>query len=155
MAASVTWGSESFTGVQNAANSDNFDVGYISFSGILSNEITGITGTGIYHNHGDLSDVFAMDVLLDGVWTNVWSDQPTSSGSIYLSSIATPITFATGLVTGIRLGVINGSVNQGFHYMGQTTFTFAEVSPVPLPASLPLLFGALALGLFLRRRSSS
>lgn len=155
MAASVTWGSESFTGVQNAYNSSNFDDAYISFSGILTNEITGITGTGFYHNHGDLSDIFAMDVLLDGVWTNVWSDQPSSNIAYYLSGIATPITFATGLVTGIRLSVINGTVNQGFHSMDQTTFTFADVSPVPLPASLPLLFGALALGLSMRRRSSS
>jgi hypothetical protein len=59
---------------------------------------------------------------------------------VLLSSIATPISFANGLVTGIELAV-NPSV--GFGYHGFNTSEHFSFNTTPLPAALPLFASGL------------
>lgn len=148
-AATVTWGPTGFTNTSGSSSSD-FDSGVLSFTGFTANSLTSITGYGYLHDHSQ-NRTFTMDVLLDGTWTNIFSFGPSggTSGNIALSSLSLPITFATGIVSGLRL-TVDQYVGWAFHSMNNTTFTFessaAATGEVPLPAGLPLLASALGLG---------
>ena len=84
----------------------DFDTETITFPGFVANELTSITGPGYYHNHSFSSPTFTMEVQLDGVWTQIFSDTPPSSVSdFFVTAIPTPISFSLGTVTGIRFSV--------------------------------------------------
>lgn len=161
-AVTVTWQNETFTGISGAANNNNFDTGQITFTGFQADTLSDIFGSGVYHTHGH-SRTFGIDIILNGVLTNIFSDTVVGNNANHsLDLISTPISFALGTVTGIRLST-SGPVNQGWHLLfntngttGNTTnFVFETngVAAVPLPAALPLFLAALGgLGLMSRRR---
>lgn len=163
-AVTVTWQSESFSGISGVANNSNFDSGQINFTGFQADTLSDIFGSGIYHNHG-LTRTFTIDIVLDGVLTNIFTDSISGSNQDRsLDLISTPISFALGTVTGIRLAT-NGPVGQAWHLLANrngttgttTNFVFENngVAPVPLPAALPMfLAGLLGLGFIARRRKA-
>ena len=156
----VTWQDATFTGIAGVADNNNFDVGMISFPGFQADRLTGITGTGIYHNHAGVG-TFSIAVELDGAFTDIFTDTlgPASENRT-LAEIDTPLGFTLGTVTGIRLAVTPATL-QGWHLLSGgvgsgTTFTFDTLGPVPLPAAAWLLVGALAaLGATARRRTGA
>lgn len=155
----VTWQEAEFTGIAGVADQNNFDVGQVSFPGFTANSLSGIAGTGIYHNHSGVR-TFSIAVELDGVFTDIFSDTlGPASVNRELALIRAPLFFALGTVTGIRLSVAP-EVLQGWHLlsggMGEgTTFSFDTLVPVPLPAAGWLLLGGLAVLAAARRRASA
>lgn len=151
----VTWQNETVTGVGiNFSNQNLFDTAFITFTGFKSDSLTDVSGSGVYHTHSSNQfRTFNLDVRLDGVWTNIFTD----SGNLEktLSSIAGPaIPFSPGVVSGIRLGV---SPLTGFAYhltqIGSVPATNFQFSVVPEPATVLLTgLGLVGLGFAGRRR---
>ncbi|OAN84535.1 hypothetical protein A8B78_06660 [Jannaschia sp. EhC01] len=153
-ATSVNWGDE---GGLNA-----FATATINFTGFEADTLVNITSQGYYAtNNGLLYPVdFELEVLLDGLWTSIFSD--TTTGTSYIDNIPT-LTFAYGTITGLRAtgtGHAPSTTPMGNWALGPnftpTVFHFDALNPpaaVPVPAGLPLLLGALgALGIAVRQR---
>jgi hypothetical protein len=103
----------------------DFDDETITFPGFVANKLESITGPGIFHNHGDTSVIYYIQIQLNGVWTQIFSDQPSDGGIDYnLSDISTPIMFPTGTVTGIRV-FVSVVVGNAFHSF-MPTFNFDQ-----------------------------
>ncbi len=148
-ATSVNWTTE--------GGLSDFDTDTITFTGFNTNQLTSVVGSAFFHSHSTSSVVnFNLEVLLDGVWTSIFTDSTNSvspvSGDNVLSSLISNVSFATGIVSGIRA---TGSPNQSQanHNWGNTVFNFNDVSRVPLPASLPLLAASIFGFGFMRRRA--
>ncbi len=94
---------------------------------ISTNELTSITGPGYYHNHST-DRTFTMEVELDGVWTQIFSDTvpAVDSSSHNMTDVPTPISFPLGLLTGIRFNV-DAPVGSAYHSFAPT-FIFNDVS---------------------------
>jgi hypothetical protein len=179
-AVSVIWGSEEFTGILDATSNNLFGAGEINFDGFLADELTSIFGGGYYHTHGSFGTVdFVMEIQLDGVWSQIWNDVTPSivtSDNFLLEDIEGPISFALGMVSGIRLFYIrspdhpNGDCGSGCFPIGEafhmsppqpafpsTIFNFST-TVIPLPAAFPLFGTGLGILGFLgwrRRRKMS
>ena len=107
----------------------NFDDETITFPGFVANELTNITGSGYYHNHGVATTTFTIEVELDGVWTQIFSDTvpDTDSSDHNLAGIPLPISFPSGTVTGIKITAAP-PVFSAFHNFGGEAFTFNGAS---------------------------
>ena len=119
--------------------------------GTTANTITAV-GTGYEHNHGNLGVVFSLDVLLNSVWTNVYSrTQDANNTSHTLASFGT-FNFAQGSVTGIRLGA-NPVVGNAYHSMGSEQFVFGNSAVTPEGSSLAMIaLGGLPLAVGFQRK---
>ncbi|MEQ9411504.1 MAG: PEP-CTERM sorting domain-containing protein [Fuerstiella sp.] len=138
----------------------SFDDSTISFTGFQTSELTDVTGGGYYHDHGGPTTVF-LDILLDGVWTNLFSDFiHTNNSSHFMDSIPTSFSFAQGTVSGLRLRSDPYRLNTFHALTPDTKFEFnTATASVPEPESLAV-FGLGTLGLVVggirhRRKSQS
>ncbi len=107
-----------------------------------------------YHDHGRNTTV-TMDILLNGVWTNVFTHANFSSAPQLIAATFGGNTFGAGIVSGVRLFSIP-NINQTFHgwnTSGATQVMFNFSSAVPEPGTLALLgIGLAGIGLARRRR---
>ena len=135
----------------------HFDAASIGFTGFTANTLTSVSGSAWFHPHGSITQTMYLDVRLDGIWTQIFTASSNSVSNVpsnTLSSLISNISFATGIVDGLRARSSH-HVNQSFHNWGGAQFHFDNVAPVPLPAAGLLLAGALGgLGLMRRRKKS-
>ena len=147
-ASTVNWGAES--------GPDSFVTATINFTGFNADTLVSVSGGNANYNtvNGALFPVtFTLDVLLGGVWTNIFTD--TTTGTSFLSNEISNVSFAFGEVTGLR-GTGTGQ-SPGFDPLQNwalggnfppTVFNFDAINPpisaVPLPAALPLFGTGLA-----------
>ena len=134
------------------SSGDTVDM-FFMFPGFVADHLDSITGPGYAHNHGDLSTVFTIDLLIDGSYQTV--DTYSLDGNDHPLSERGPISFSSGLITGIRL-TDTPEVGSGYHGFGSgrgndTVFNF---SSTPEPGSFALLSGlaVTGAGFFLKRR---
>jgi hypothetical protein len=138
----------SFLVVKNASaitipwsGDDETNAQTIAFTGFLSDGLTWV-GDGYYHKHGILNVTVTIDVLADGIWTNVFTDtsqvntSPNSLGSLGF------FPFNEAEITGLRLGSnLSHIFLMTYHQLrGGDSINFREASrPVPEPATVALL----------------
>ena len=93
---------------------DSFSTDQVTFTGFSADQLSSISGDGTYTSSSffDLfgcgcnvavNTTFDLELRLNGVWTTVATWTLDSLSSINLSSVTTPINFATSLVSGIEL----------------------------------------------------
>ncbi|MGP6086406.1 hypothetical protein [Antarctobacter jejuensis] len=153
-AASVNWG--------GLGGPNEFTTASISFTGFEADTLVNITSQGYYftNNGAGFPVTFELEILLDGIWTNIFTDLTT--GTSYMSAVPSQ-SFAYGTVTGVRAtgsGQVPGDPTMRNWALGgsftPTIFHFEArnpPSPVPLPAGLPLFLASLGiLGFASRRR---
>ena len=106
---------------------------------------------------------FGINLVIDGTVTNVYSR--TLSNSVVTVNSLPIITFATGAVSAIQFTSSPNTLANynGFRpflgFIGSTTFTFSNNTPVAVPgpiagAGLPVLIGLAGVWLVRRRRQS-
>jgi opacity protein-like surface antigen len=141
-AATVTWTGPS-----------DFDDELIAFTGFSASQITGITGGGYGHNHGDLSVVFGLELELDGVWTSVSTATIDGHDHVLAEIFVPSITFTTATVTGLRL-LNTPQTGNGFHgfadSLSPTVFEFDTAATTPEPGTVSMLVAGLGLIAFRR-----
>ncbi len=137
----------------------------ISFAPFSADTLSGITGPGYLHNHGNSGAVFTLDLHVNGSWITIWSGTGFDGSDHPLANtIPTPISFAGGNVDGIRL-TDNPTVGNGYHAMNNfgrgpdTVFAFGTrgttAQPVPEPSSLAMCgIAACVIGAVRRRRGA-
>jgi hypothetical protein len=138
----VTWDYSSSHVIDGNALSSTFDIAELYFPAITANALTSISGAGYYQNRSTPNRVYSMSVLLDGTWTEIYNSGEVPGGiavTVLLSTLDTPMLFAPGVITGLKLST-KGDVNYAYQKMNGTQFTF-DFLTTPLPAALPL-FGA-------------
>lgn len=125
----------------------------ISFAGTADYYFGGGNGGPAAHSHGQAMTWF-INLVVNGVETNVFSETLTSSNFTLLSSLGT-VGFAGGSVTALHLTCSNCSQNT-YHQFSDTTFTLDLANVVPEPASGALVaVGLLGMvGATLRRRAA-
>lgn len=97
---------------------------------------------------GSLSDVRIADDLIELLY-DVTADNP--AGGSYGDFVRATLVFAPGAFTaGNALSTLDGALS-GLEAAATLT-RVAEIAPVPLPATLPLLLGAIGLAAAVRRR---
>jgi hypothetical protein len=157
---------------------DSFTADRITFTGFTANQLSSIAGDGTYtsssyFNYFTWSQVpvnttFDLELRLNGTWTTVSTWTLDSLNNVKLSTLTTPINFATSTVSGIELTATPDYYGNNYNDMNlslfqdcgrdveQETFTFNNVSTTPLPATLPLFAGGLGfVGYLARRRKGS
>lgn len=157
---------------------DGFTTDRITFTGFTANQLSSIAGDGTYtsssyFNYSTWSQVpvnttFDLELRLNGTWTTVSTWTLDSLNNVKLSTLTTPINFATSVVSGIELTATPDDYGNNYNDMNlslyqdcgrdveQETFTFNKVSTTPLPATLPLFAGGLGfVGYWARRRRAS
>ena len=115
-----------------------------------------------------VNTAFSLELKLNGTWTTVSTWTLDSLNNVKLSTLTTPINFATSTVSGIELTASPNYSGNNYNDMNlslyddcgrdgvQETFTFNNVATTPLPATLPLLAGGLGfVGFLARRRKGS
>ncbi len=153
---------------------DSFTTDRITFTGFTANQLSSIAGDGTYtsssyFNYSTRSEVpvdttFSLELRLNGIWTTVSTWTLDSLNNVELSTLTTPINFATSTVSGIELTATPDDYGNNYNDMNlslfqdcgrdveQETFTFNKVSTTPLPATLPLFAGGLGFVGYLARR---
>jgi len=148
-ALTINWGAE--------GGPNNFVADSISFTGFNADTLVSVSGENANYrtDNGTLFPVtFKLDVMLDGIWTNIFTDTTTGTGRLF--DVISDISFAFGEVTGLRgtaTGQAPGFVPLNNWALGTsfnpTIFNFdtnaAPLSVVPLPAALPLYGTGLAI----------
>ena len=145
-AQSVVWNGDSDGDTSNM---------FITFTGFVADHLDSITGPGYAHNHGDLSTVFTIDLLIDGSYQTI--DTYLLDDNDHPLSERGPVSFTSGLITGIRL-TDTPEVGSGYHRFGSgfgndTVFNFSS-NATPEPGSFALLscLAVTGAGIFLKRR---
>lgn len=157
-ATTVDWtGNDAFN---NSGNST-------TFLGFVADQLTSITGPGTYEASlsqkrpfDPVPTTFTLAIDLNNVWTTILTWTSDSSNEQLLSDLATPIDFAKGLVTGLRLsadppGTSRDPTYDNFASFGDWNwwdcnspgeqFIFSDVATTPLPSTLPLFVGGLCM----------
>ena len=157
----------------NGQDSFNNSSNSIAFTPFTADQLTSISGPGTYeasvNRYGQgVSTTFTLAIDLNSIWTTIDTWTTSDTNEQLLSDLSTPLDFATGLVSGIKLsenpagsdGDPTYSNFNSFDYWDwqseQEQFTFNNVSSTPLPATLPLfgsVIGAGFLGLRRRRKA--
>lgn len=140
-ALTVTWNGATSTGDGTFLNSSDFDNAFITFPGFSATELVSVNGNGFYHTHTTAAETMFLDLRLDNIWTEIFTD--TTDGTETLAAVIANVVFPTANVDGIRLRSLTGQ-NATFHAMDGDQFIFNGISQVPLPPTLPLLLSALA-----------
>jgi len=157
---------------------NGFTTDQISFTGFTANQLSNIAGDGTYTSSSyfnfftwsevPMNTTFNLELKLNGAWTTVSTWTLDSLNNVKLSTLTTPINFATSTVSGIELTASPNYFGNNYNDMNlslyddcgrdgvQETFTFNNVATTPLPATLPLLAGGLGfVGFLARRRKGS
>jgi hypothetical protein len=134
----------------------DFDNGTFMFTGFTANTFTGFTqpanSLNIFHDHGNTSVVFTLNIHLDGNWVTIATTQANGSDVNISNFTNAPISFALGTVDGIQL-LNNPGVFQAYHLQGGAEANFTTENATPEPGSLALLgSGLLGLGGAIRRK---
>lgn len=128
----------------------------MGFTPFVSDELTLISGPGYAHNHSGSTQTINLEILLDGVWTQLgtqtWANN-SGDQSLAIAFGTLPFSFPAGIVSGLRLTSSPGS-NQTYHNLNGTTFTFNQTT-VPEPASVAIWGAFAVVGLVARRRRLS
>jgi hypothetical protein len=140
-ASAVVW-----TGASTDNTSDEFDVGTLSFTAFGADSLDSIVGSGYFNDQGFNTADFTLELRLDNVWTQIWTQEgDTGNADTALSTIAPPaISFALASLDGIRLSV-DPVLDFGYLSVDSTQFSFSA-SAVPVPAAI-WLFGTALIGL--------
>lgn len=157
---------------------DGFTTDQVTFTGFTANQLSSIAGDGTYTSSSNFNfftwsqvpvdTIFSLELKLNGAWTTVSTWSLDSLNNVKLSTLTTPINFATSTVSGIELTASPNYYGNNYNDMNlslfedcgrdveQETFTFNNVATTPLPATLPLLAGGLGfVGYLARRRKGS
>lgn len=144
--------------VTDTASVTDFDTGTLMFPAISAGKITiAAPLLGYYHDHGG-GGAATFSVLLNGVWTLVYT-APVSNGiDIPLSTLPVPLaSFSPGQVTGVRLGCTI-AVNQCYHQISPAMqFDLTAGIPNVVPtlseyATLALMLLVMLAGMLVLRR---
>ena len=137
---SVGWNPQTFD-----VTAADFNDATMTFAGINVQSLDSVTGGrsagAFYHDHGANTTV-TMDVLLNGVWTNVFTHANFGSANHLIAATFGGKPFGAGIVTGVRLFSIP-NINQTYHFWdiggpNQVMFNFSAA--VPEPGTLALWF---------------
>ena len=150
----VTWnGLGGSIGTDTGSISD-FNDGTLNLLGssFFADQLIDISGPGYHHSHGAAAVTFKLDVMVDGVWVNLFTQLQNPGTQTILGNLATPVSFAGGVVSQIRL-TSDPNQNQSFHSMFNTTFTFDAIATPEFSSTL-ILLGLASVGLGCFRRKS-
>ena len=125
--AQAAWSTPQWSTATTDGSTTDFDTGTLSFPAQTASQIRVMApGNGIFHNHGDPVSA-TIEVLLNGVWTLVFTSVPDTTGSgIFISSFPTPVaTFTPGQVAGVRMSCTQ---YVGYCYHGVENTMYFELS---------------------------
>src|SRR4029077_1210493 len=121
-----------WSGAVTDVNNANFDTGTLLFPAQHASQISIVgSGPGYTHDHG-VGASAQVSVLLNGVWTVVFTGPVSNGTDILLSSFPVPLpSFPGGQVSGVRLSTTK-PVNQAFHNIqGTMQFLLSGSAAVP------------------------
>ena len=88
------------------ANCSNFDRAEFTFAGVFANsiQISNFGANAIFDIHGP-SRMAEVDVLILGVWTNIFTSVSYNVSTLLSTVLAAPMPFIGATITGLRLDV--------------------------------------------------
>ena len=145
------------TATTDTASTTDFDTGTLLFPAQAASQISIVgSGPGYTHDHSKAASA-TVEVLLNGVWTLVFTAPVSNGTDILLSSFPVPLpSFAPGQVSGVRLSSTQFIGNAFHQVQGTMQFSLAGGASVVVPTLsdhgvLALILGLMLAGLLVMR----